>query len=204
MVLIKQNVEGMQIRIGELYVNKTLKYLVPALLYYGDTFKAKLNTVQKLAFGLFDMNLVGSHLEGQKNIYMLIDMAVRADLFFNFLDWVRHQDYYVTDYVADSVLGNESRRHMVVIAFPLIMEDVYDKFLEGKYSKMYTKKEIESYFSDNSKVTTKAVLTKSLAGKQFFVNLIKETYDTTITDYDIRQENPEFDIPPINQEEIFM
>ena len=62
---LKNNI--MEIEVGKLYPNKTFKYLVPALNYYGETLKVKMNLVQKLAFGIYDTLLEGSYLEGQKN-----------------------------------------------------------------------------------------------------------------------------------------
>ena len=132
-------------KIGEIYRNKTLLYLVPALNFYGPTLKVKLNLVFKLAFGVYDTLLDGSHLEGQKNIYILIDKAIRPELYENFMTWVKHQEYYVTDYAMDEL---EGRRQMLVLAFPLELEDAYDKFLEGKYSKMYQKQEIATFFEN--------------------------------------------------------
>lgn len=192
-----------EVKIGELVQNKTLKYLVPALSYLGPTFKAKIKTVHLLAFGLFDEALAGSHLDGQKNVYIMIDCAVRPDYFYNFMAWVRNQDFYVTDYVSDSFLHIESRKHMLVIAFPLIMEDVYNKFIEGKYSKMYTKEEIERYFSEPIRAHTKAILTKSQEGQQKFIYLIKELFGTSLTLSDIKEYNPEYDLPPLRTEEYF-
>ena len=104
MVLSRIVKTGMEIEIGKLYVNRTVKYLVPALNYYGPTLKTKLNLVFKLAFGIHDSLLEGTHLEGQKNIFVLVDKLVRPDLYQNFMDWVKHQEYYVTDYAYDSIL----------------------------------------------------------------------------------------------------
>ena len=153
---------GMEIEIGKLYINRTVKYLVPGLSFYGPTLKTKLNLVFKLAFGIHDTLLDGSHLEGQKNIFILVDKLVRPDLFQNFMDWVKHQEYYVTDYTYDAIMESHSRKHMVVLAYPPSMGDSYDKFLLGKYSKMYTKKEILTYFSEENKVeATKEVVAEA-------------------------------------------
>jgi hypothetical protein len=195
--------KGMGIEIGKLYINRTVKYLVPGLGFYGSTLKTKLNLVFKLAFGIHDTLLTGSHLEGQKNIYILIDKLVRPDLFQNFMDWVKHQEYYVTDYVYDSILEAHSRKHMVVLAYPPSMGDAYDKFLLGKYSKMYTKQEITSYFAEESKVETRQVLVKTVHAKQRFISLVKETFNTQLEEQDFLIGSWEFDLPPNEEEEYF-
>jgi hypothetical protein len=192
----------MDIIIGKLYINRTVKYLVPGLGFYGPTLKTKLNLVFKLAFGIHDTLLTGSHLEGQKNIFILIDKLVRPDLFQNFMDWVKHQEYFVTDYVYDSILEVHSRKHMIVLAYPPSMGDAYDKFLLGKYSKMYTKQEITSYFAEEAKVETKQVLLKTVHAKYRFVSLIKATFNTQLEEQDFLVGSWEFDLPP-NEEEYF-
>lgn len=203
MVLSNVVKTGMEIEIGKLYVNRTLKYLVPALNYYGPTLKTKLNLVFKLAFGIHDSLLEGSYLQGQKNIFILVDKLVRPDLYQNFMDWVKHQEYYVTDYAYDSILEHNSRKQMIVLAFPSKLYDAYDKFLLGKYSLMYTKKEIQEYFGDENKAGARHVLTKSVFAKNQFKTQIKQTFGTELEEKDFRQGSWEFDLPPNSEEEFF-
>lgn len=203
MVLCNLEEKNMDIQIGKLYSNRTSKYLVPALNYYGPTLKTKLNLIFKLAFGIHDALLDGSHLEGQKNIFVLADKSVRPDLFQNFMDWIKHQEYYVTDYVYDSLLENHSRKHMIVLSFPNELENAYDNFLLGKYSKMYTRAEIVQYFSDENKIPAKNVLTRAYIAKLQFTQLIKKEFDVVLEEQDFRNEVFEYDIPPIKEEEFF-
>lgn len=194
---------GMEIEIGKLYINKTVKYLVPGLSFYGPTLKTKLNLVFKLAFGIHDTLLDGSHLEGQKNIFILVDKLVRPDLFQNFMDWVKHQEYYVTDYTYDAIMESHSRKHMVVLAYPPSMGDSYDKFLLGKYSKMYTKKELLTYFSEESKIDARQVLSKTIIARQKFISLVKLTFGTQLEPQDFLEGSWEYDLPPNQEEEFF-
>ena len=194
---------GMEIELGKLYMNRTLKYLVPALNYYGPTLKTKLNLVFKLAFGVHDTLLEGSYLEGQKNIFILVDKLVRPDLFQNFMDWVKHQEYFVIDYAYDAIMEHNSRKHMIVLAFPRELEDAYDKFILGKYSLMYAKKEVESFFSGDNKVSAKQVLNKTLIAKAEFKSLVKKTFNTTLEEQDFLIGSWEYDLPPNKEEEFF-
>ena len=195
--------KGMEVEIGKLYINRTVKYLVPALLFYGPTLKTKLNSVFKLAFGVTDSLIEGTHLEGQKNIFILIDKAVRPDLFQNFMDWVKHQEYFVTDYTYDAILEANSRKHMVVLAFPQPLEDAYDKFLKGKYSLMYTKEEVISYFSEDNKIEARQVINKTRDAKAKYINLIKDTFNTQLEPQDFLVGSWEYDLPPNKEEEFF-
>jgi hypothetical protein len=203
MVLSKIVDKGMEIEIGKLYINRTVKYLVPGLSFYGPTLKTKLNLVFKLAFGIHDTLLEGSHLEGQKNIFILVDKLVRPDLFQNFMDWVKHQEYYVTDYTYDAIMESHSRKHMIVLAYPPSMEDSYDKFLLGKYSKMYTKREILTYFSEENKIEARQVLSKTMLARQKFISLVKLTFGTQLEEQDFLIGSWEYDLPPNQEEEFF-
>ena len=56
----------MDLKFSSFYENRTLKYLVPALNFYGSTFKQKFLNVQKVAVGIFDTLLEGTPYQGQK------------------------------------------------------------------------------------------------------------------------------------------
>ena len=198
-MVLCHNPVPMQIEIGKLYQNRTLKYLVPALNYYGETLKTKLNLVFKLAFGVHDTLIDGTHLEGQKNIYILIDKEVRPDLYLNFMGWIKNQEYYVTDYVFDEL--HNGRKQLLVLAFPPALSDAYDKFLKGQYSYMYSRQELSQYF--NLKPEPLQILQRTFLGKTIFKSLIKETFDVTLEEVDFRNERFEYDIPPSNEEEFF-
>lgn len=189
----------MHIQLGTLYVNKTLKYLLPCLKLYGESFIVKLNSVFNLAFGLHDSVLDGTEYEGQKLIYILSDKFYQPAKFQNFLNYVKHQPYYVMDYAFDDI--EKGRQHMLVIKFPDTHHDVYDKFIEGKYSKMYTKDEIRTFFSKESEA--KDVITRSSSIRPAFIEKIYNSFNTRITETDIITYGMEYDFPPEMQKEFF-
>jgi hypothetical protein len=191
----------MELKIGELYKNRTLSFLVPALAFYGQSFKDKFSTVFKIAFGVFDKVLEGSHLEGQKNLFILIDKEVQKDQYASFMSWVKNQDYYVTDYCYD--VPETGRLQMLVIAFPSPLENVYEKFLKGKYSEMYVKKEVEEYFSELRKAETRGILLRTTPSREKFITQVREVWGTELTFEDFKKEKYEYDFPPKEKEEIF-
>jgi hypothetical protein len=203
MVLSKIVKTGMNIEIGKLYINRTVKYLIPGLNFYGPTLKTKLNLVFKLAFGVHDTLIEGSYLEGQKNIFILVDKFVRPDLFQNFMDWIKHQEYFVTDYDYDSIMETHNRKHIIVLAYPPSMGDCYEKFLLGKYSKMYTKEEIASYFTEESKAEARQVLVRTVQAKQRLISQIKSIFNTQLEEQDFLSDFWEYDLPPNQEEEFF-
>lgn len=191
----------MQIQLGTLYVNKTSKYLLPCLKLYGDTFITKLNSVFNLAFGLHDGVLDGTDFEPQKLIYILSDKLHQPAKFQNFLNYVKHQNYYVMDYAFDDI--ETGRKHMLVIKFPESHYHSYDKFIEGKYSKMYTKEEIDKFFIRESEV--KQVITRDSRMIPIFIERIKESFGKTteIFKEDLIENDVEYDFPPEQQKEFF-
>jgi hypothetical protein len=189
----------MKIEIGCLYKNRTLKYLVPALNYYGETFKTKFNLVFKLAFGLHDSLLDGSYLEGQKNIFILLDRKSRPDLYENFMNWMKSQEYYVTDYSYDDI--EKGRIQTLVIAFPNELSDAYDKFVKGKYSKMFTRTEVERMFKED-KVEARDIFYRRLPGRDNLIKVVREEFGTKLEYTDIKK-GFEYDIPPRKEEEFF-
>ena len=189
----------MQIELGKIYVNKTYKYLLPCLKMHGPTFVVKLNSIFNLAFGLHDCLLDGSDYQQQKLIYILSDKLYQPAKFQNFLNYVKCQDYYVTDYAYDDI--EKGRKHMVVIKFPEKYNDIYDKFKKGKYSKMYCKDEIEQFFPKDSEV--KRILVKSLSMRDVFIQKVFDSFGTTLSHKDLKDENIEYDFPPEKQKEFF-
>jgi hypothetical protein len=188
----------MIIEVGKLYENKTLKYLVPALRIYGETFKAKVNLVYKIAFGISDSLLEGSYLEGQPNLFMLVDRTVYPNNFNNFTNWIKTHESYVTDYPYGSEL--DARFHMFVLAFPPHLGDAYSKFLDGRYSKMYTKDEIEFFFEGRE--STKTVLTKRISAIPTLLEKISHEFGENLSYEEVKGFN-EYDLPPKKEEEFF-
>ena len=189
----------MEIKIGHLYENRTQKYLLPILITYGESFQVKLNSIFNLAFGIHDTFLDGTEYENQKLIYILCDKAYQKVKFDNFLNYVKHHEYFVMDYAFDDI--EHGRKHMIVIKFPEDFYSAYNKFLEGKYSEMYNDAEIHFYIKPISPIIQ--VLRKTNLMKSVFIKKVKEKYNTDLSDIDVMEENMEYDFPITKSEEIF-
>lgn len=208
----------MNIKSGEFYNNKTRRYLYPCIVaYYGQELINRINSFCKLAVGIGDGNKVT-----QNNcLFILLDTSekgLRTTLdmsrFENFLVWIRKQDFYETDY-----LKSESS-HMIVIKIPEKYQKSVFKFLKGKYSEMYSSKdifkcyryanipdkELEERVNNNIKryITT---LTNDLDNFELFIKELNEDFGTTITKKDILEASKnktfELDYPPDMKEEVF-
>lgn len=135
----------MKITLGKPLINKTWKYLLPCLKGHGKEFKQKFNKLFKLAAGIGDINLHNEDMLAERAIYVLVDNKYQPNYFDNFKDWIKLQDYYVTDYVCGDI--RTSRYHMFVLKVPKLYEDSYDEFINSRYSKMYSNEEITILYS---------------------------------------------------------
>lgn len=180
----------MEIRKGKFLINRTKKYLLPSIsTELGKVFKQKLTSqVWKLAVGLHDKILEDTNiLKGKKAIFILVDKTVLPQDFKKFKDWITYKPYYITDYQYDY------DKHMFVIEIPKNLEKAYDKFNVGRYSEMYTKEELDLYFTDKNTDEYK-VLSKSLDKRKEFLKEINERFEVNLTESDIK--DSELDFPP--------
>lgn len=170
-----RNRKEMNIKFGELFDNKTWKFLSPTLRGHGDTFVTKFNRqVFKLAYGVNDTLMEGMPLfEGKRPLFILCDRGVLANEFKTFLDWLRYQPYYITDYQADTNLVNP-RMHMIVVSVPEEYNTAYDKFCVGLYSEMYTKEQMGKLFTDKETEQYKILSRSPEYSSTFFEKVAKE------------------------------
>src|SRR5689334_9792207 len=146
----------MKIQIGEIYMskithepamypNRTRKYLLPSLLFYGDEFAKMFNPVFKVAAGIGDIVLDNANLKFEKHLFVLCDSKMTPVHFNKFLTWIREQAHiYEDDYVYDNI--QKSIFHMVVLKIPEANYQSLEAFKRGAYSLMYPMKTIEEFF----------------------------------------------------------
>jgi hypothetical protein len=201
----------MEIKVNQFYVNKTRKFLLPLIRTFGEEFLDRYNSIYKFAVGVHDINLnIETYVKNKPLIYIMIDKVSSSSRGQFFLDWLVTQDYYVHDYVASQELS--SRMHMVVLKFNEEYEYVYERFMLGNYSAMYTEEEIDTFFRiPREKVGTESrkiydyalqVLTKSenaLFGYRYKVNKL---YNADLNVENLR-DHLDYELPLDPSEEIF-
>lgn len=188
----------MEIKKGEFYKNRTKQYLLPAIVTeLGAVFKQKFNTeIYKVAVGIRDVLLDGTNiLKGKKAIFILVDKTILNSEFQKFKNWVKYKDYYITDYQYSEYY------HMFVLEIPEKLNDAYDKFKKGEYSKMYNNIQLEKYYPN--KGNTYKTLTKHPSIRKKFIETVKKEFDVEIFESDFI--DAELDYPPKIEEykEIF-
>jgi len=190
----------MNIKIGSYYINKTRRFLLPSLIFHGNVFTKKISRIFKLAVGIHDILLDDSEISNKKCIYIMTDKKVQEKIFYNFLEWIRFEDYYITDYCPDSDI-RKSRKHIIVLNIPKDVGNAYDKFLQGKYSKMYTKSQLNLLFSEPQKINEYNILSKNKKALDQFIKKINSEFNVNSNPNDFL--NSELELPLKKSEEIF-
>lgn len=188
----------MNIILGQTCKNRTYIYLRPALKLLGPTFVAKFNNFSKLAYGIHDTMLDGTPIEYQRTVFVLIDKLFQPAITQDCLNWIRNQEFYISDYPFD---GFEGRTIMLILEFPEKHGDIYDKFLDGQYSYMYTHNELEDLFTDGT--FEKNILIRNKSARLGFVARVNEIYNSNATVEDFKGTGVQYDFPPIQKEEYF-
>ncbi len=190
----------MEIEIGKLYINKTWRYLTPSLRGHGEVFIEKFNRLFKLAVGIHDTLLDGSELSNGRNIYVLVDKKYKPEEFKEFMNFLEYQPYFKGDY-CPSVDILKSRKHMIILDIPEKFNVAYDSFLRGEYSKMYSKKYLELFFSVPEKTKEYSILSKSGDSLEEFAREVSKEFGTIANPKDF--DTAERDLPLKKVEEIF-
>lgn len=213
----------MQIIDGKLYLNRTWKYIYPALRVYGFQPISYLNELIKQSVGISDINF--QEEDKIPKIFILIQTRdLRASMskakeyetkVSKFFEYIRNQEYYIDDYLYD--INSKCCSHMVVLRFPDTFGKKFNNFVKGEYSKMYTQEEIKKYFplaslnkSKNITISNSLgdnleihkVFTKEPEFKKIFIDKINKDFGLEMSEneFDI---NMELDYLPTLEEELF-
>lgn len=189
----------MKIQIGQLYINRTWKYLFPCLKGHGPACTEVINSMFKLAVGIDDTTQ--KEYKG-KSILLMVDSKFLEKEFRKGLAWLKIQDFYITDYVAEASLTSMSRKHIIQVRIPEVYETAYEHFIRNEYSKMYTEEQIVALFTQNIFSPYVGVLQRSKQAFNTFIEEINAMYDTKLKAADFAGDI-EYDHPIIPEEEIF-
>lgn len=212
----------MQIQSGNLYENRTWKYLYPSLKRYGPRLLKELSLFFKLGVGIGDYNMTGEKYGNC--LFILVDTNIQFNNsveienyksnFSKFLDWVSYEPFYVDDYIYEGMGGSE--KHMVVIRIPADHDKSYMHFIRGQYSQMYKQREINEYFQyinilnkdieevRNNKIeNTRYILFKDSDYLEDFLTIVCKDFGEKVDKIRKYYLNAELDYPPKLQEEIF-
>lgn len=176
------------------YENRTKKYLMPLLKSY-EILTKYFHSIEKIAYGINDIIVLKCGVQYKNCIFILFK---NSDSIFthNLLKTLKEESFYVDDYSFDNVLN--FKYHMLVLKFPIEYENSYKLFEKGKYSKMFTKKEIQTFFK---KEDTISILKKELEYKDIFKKKLQSEFN--YVDYIPDYLCEEYDLPISQRQEIF-
>jgi hypothetical protein len=134
-----------------------------------------------------------SELFKHQHLFILIDNKANPTIFNELIEYIMDKDYYENDYSYDNLLTG--RMQMIIFKLP---ENTIDKFLQGKYSKLYYYEDARDFIIDDN---TFNVLIKSKKHKPTYIKELEIEFGTTLTLEEIGDR--ELDIPPKKEEELF-
>ncbi|MGL6064240.1 MAG: hypothetical protein ACRC0V_08505 [Fusobacteriaceae bacterium] len=187
----------MIIKEGITFRNKTYRFLLPLYRYLGETFILKLNSIKKLSIGIHDTLLDGTDISEEKNIYILASDC-ESRVFQNFLLYLKEENYLRDSYVFDE----KNNFVMLIIKIPESFYNTYDKFLEGKYTEMYSEKQTEALFNNPANQKEYKILSLDASIKKDFLNRLNKEYGTSLELEDLENYS-EYELPLKSSEEIF-
>jgi hypothetical protein len=188
-----------KIQFGKVYLNKTLLVLVPGFKVLGEEFNNKLK--QLYIVGAFteheSLNNTTFSFKSFDPVFIVIDTLFRPRETQKMLSWFTYQSYFLGGYyLTDTDYFN--RFYVLVLSYP--SKTAYKNFVEHKFSKMYSRKEVEKYFNVPLLEDTKNHLNKDKKAIQKHIENVYETFNTKISVKDVLEENYELLIGNKEQE----
>lgn len=189
----------MKVQLNQIYVNRTRMYLARAMLSYFD--KQSLHNVQILKpimWGTYDQLYlqVKGIKEVRYKLFLLAEVKYKPQRMA--LKELREHMYYEDDYPMDV---KNTKYVFIVFQIPAQLHKSYNSFMEGKFSEMFTAKELHKMgihkFEDDQINPVYAVLTRKQHLKDVFKKKLEKCFDVQVSDEDL--ENAELDsfyVPP--------
>jgi len=179
-----------------IFSNKTRKYLLPCLKFYGKEFTERLNDAFKVAVGIGDIIVSNRGYKHEKHIFILLDSNIAPMYFRAFLDYVRKHESFENDYIYGNI--QKTTFHMVIVRLPTKYYGAFKTFKMGDYSRMYSKEDIDRYF--NVHPVYRRVLIKDNRYKIRLARELNMEFGTTLTAEDLIGE---LDFAPTIESEVF-
>jgi len=195
----------MLLEYGKTFKNKTWNFIVPIIKEYDDLFLTKLSQQQVLAYAIHDYFINDNNIPTDNYLYILCNTKTKSK-FIDFLKYVKTKPYYITDYTFDINLHNPTT-HIIVIKLPEHYTDLLTNFIQGNYTKLYTKEQIDFLFNNATKQDLqRKILTKHSTIYNNFIQKINIEFNTNLTLSDFISEGgdlKEVELPPNLSEEVF-
>lgn len=203
-----------EIKRGQTYFNQTLRFLTPSLTVY-DSLVDYLLPLQTLAWTIGDHNYsqdIKNHLHavidvnGRYKYDRYLDKKTGYKDFYSFIEFIKNQDYYVDDYTFNDYA------HVVIFNIHEMFGNLIDKFIEGKYSQLYTEKHLKmGVISKKIKIRGKyiesvpyKIITRDKEYRKEFFKKLNTDFKSKVDpfDKDIINDDRELEYKPFLKQEI--
>jgi len=152
---------GIPIKLGRVFLNKSYRYLYPVLKLYEDELYHKVKSLIKLGVGIGDVLYFEKHkIILTSGLFILVDTKgiyangkhknpINAQkIFSEQLEWFRQSEHLIDDYIYDDPSGH---MHMIVLKVPDDVPHAVRAFVLGKYDMIYTETQAKRIFDTQSR-----------------------------------------------------
>jgi len=191
--------EKVSINPNNKFNNRTYHYLYPSIKFYDSNTLSNLNSLNISAVTLGD-NLYNESYTTNRHFYFTCYTKANNNLYYKALNYLKNTDYFKDEYPQGNIIGDY---RTIIYQMPDILnKDIIELFISGRYSEMYTPKQIEYAFSKTLKLNSGAsiynpiykILLKEENYKKIFSKIIAKDFkvDENIT----KGIDIEYDYPP--------
>jgi len=195
----------MQLEYGKTFRNKTWEYIVPIIKEYDTNFITKLTRLHIFAYGIHDYYINDNNIPTNNYLYILCNTTQKTP-FIDLLTYTKTRPYYITDYTFDTNLL-KSNKHIIALQIPIHYTDILTNFIQGNYTKLYTKQQINFLFNNIQKQEKQTkILTKHTTIYNEFIQKVNKEFNTKLTLSDFISEGgdlKEVELPPNLSDEVF-
>jgi len=187
--------ERIDVESKQLYVNSTFLYLRPQIYLFDEVFNYNFNSTWWLGFGINDYMHYHQDLNYENYMFMLCRVGPTST-------------YFRENFETYTVFDDDLNKMMIKVELPINNRSA---FLEGRYSELYDKQQIQKLFYPRRKVrspvnphvyvTSKSwgVINKLPERKLSFSKQLKEDFGVNVTVDD----SFELEYPPFINREVF-
>lgn len=177
MILYNKDVLSKSLSMSK-YINRSMLYIKPAFLLL----------MSKKEFSAINHTIVGCGITPDYNIVYFLNDTNK--LTYDLIAALIKNNEYVKDF------PHSKNIHAVIIESPIKIEN----FLQGEYTKIYTKEQLDICFPKNTKQYK--ILSKDSSYKPEYLKFLNRCFNTTLNIDDI-ENHIQWDIPPQLENELY-
>jgi hypothetical protein len=187
-----------------LFSNRTASYLYPSIKFYeSDLTRAILRTAPT-AVAIEDVTYLN---DTSHALFYTTNISNRHSIYVEALEEIKKSKYFIDEYYQDDPLGTY---RTYILSLPEILnKNIITDFIEGKYSKLYTPKQVEYLIEPTTKIKDRIyknpiyhILMKNQEHRKHFMLSLERDFKVKTKEIFDGTEDIELDYPPCRKSEI--